>query len=108
MKKLNLDALDTVRRTVTRAGVDYIVKPITPRVVYIVDDAEGKEGVEKIRAYVSAVEKLVPGMPDVDELSMAQLRAIVELASQQANAVEEAAADPNAGSPVEQPVPVAT
>lgn len=101
MKTLNLDALDTMRHTVEKSGQSYTVKPVTTRIALMIDAASTAEGSAKLTGYVEAIAALLPDMPraDVEDLTVPQIFAIVNLASGQVTAVEEAAADPNVSRP---------
>jgi hypothetical protein len=100
VKTINLDALDRMQHAVELQGQTYPVRSLTPRIASIIDAATDADGVEKVRGFVNAVAALVPTMPRaaVDDLSIPQLYAIVELATTQVAVVEEAAADPNVAS----------
>lgn len=107
MKTVNLDEMEKVAHTVTKGGVSYKVRPVTARIASIVKAAQSAtDGAETMRLYYDAVALLIPTMKrdDVDDLSIPQLLAIVELAGTEVTAVEEAAA-PNGESPA--PVRVA-
>lgn len=97
MKPLNLDALESAERGVTRKGVTYPCRKITPRVAYLVDAAPTMGATEQVKAYCDAVALLVPTMPRelVDDMEPQQLLAIIHLAGTEVRAVDEAAASPN-------------
>lgn len=95
MKTVNLDALDRPR-FVERDGKKYQVRGITPRVASLLDAAANEEGnIAKMVAYYDAVAALIPSMPreEVDNLSPDHIQAILELAGEQIETVEEAARD---------------
>lgn len=116
MKPLNLNALETTQRTVEFDGASYSVKPMTAVVLTAIDAADNAEKpIEQLRGYADAVALLVPDMPRavIDHMTVRQHLAICKLASREVDAVEEAAADPNAessapASPVSEPAPAAT
>lgn len=97
MKPLNLDALASTDRGVNVNGTMYVVRPITPRIAYIIDSAPSMGGAERVKAYYDAVALLVPTLPRdvVDDLEPQQALAIIELAGTEVREVDEAAADPN-------------
>ena len=107
MRTLNLDALETTQHSVTKGDISYPVRPITPRIASMIDAAIEAPDSEKATRYYDAVAKIVPTMPraEVDDLSVTQILAIVELAGEQVGIVQEAAADPNATSSTETPTP---
>lgn len=102
MRSVNLDALERegMHHTVTRGDTTYPVRAITPRIASIIDAAAEADGVAKLTGYYNAVALLVPSMPRemVDDLTIQQTIAIVELAGTEVRAVDEAAAPPNAPS----------
>lgn len=100
MKTVNLNSLDAPR-FVEWNGQTYPVRPITPRIAATIDAAAAVEDASaKMVGYYDAVALLVPGMArhEVDNLSIPQVQAIIELASESVHVVEEAAADPNGAS----------
>lgn len=117
MKTLDLDALDRSRAAVTRGGNSYPVKQITPRIASAVDAANHEEdGLTKMRRFYDAAQLLVPTMPRemIDDLTVHQIMAILEVSRAEMNAVEEAAGaetDPNgtgATTASESPAPAPT
>ena len=107
MRTLNLDALETMQNTVTKGVITYAVRPITPLTASMIDAATEAPDSEKALLYYNAVAKIVPTMPraEVDDLSVTQVLAIVEMAGEQVGIVQEAADDPNAASSTEAPTP---
>lgn len=101
MKKLNLDALDTMRHVVEKGGVDYSVKALTPRIAGLVRVATDAQGLDRVGSTADVVAALMPDMPSemVQDLTVHQLAAIIELAGTEVRAVEDAVADPKAESP---------
>lgn len=101
MPPLNLNALDNMRHVVEFDGVTYSVKAITARIAGLVTFAAATEGLARIASSADVVAALVPDMPRaiVDNLTVPQLAAIVELAGTEVRAVEEAMTDPKAESP---------
>lgn len=116
MRTINLDELDTLCHTVTKRGVSYLVRPVTARVATMIAAAEvAPNGEAKMLGYYNAAALLLPAMPreEVEDLTPAQVLAVIDLAGEQVRVVEEAAApapDPKAessapASPVAEPSP---
>ena len=101
MQKLNLDALVAQRHSVTKGDKTYTVRPITARIASLFSAAVEVEGAQKVTAFGDVVAALIPDMPrhDVDDLTIGQMAAIVQLASTEVDIVEDAA-DPNGARPV--------
>jgi hypothetical protein len=102
MKTVNLYELEALHHTirVTKDGPAHAVRPVTGRITGVVLAAEAAEGHEKLRLYYEAVRLLVPTLGDeVLDLTPKQIGQVLALANTQVEAVEEAAASPNAASP---------
>lgn len=100
MKTINLDALANSGHRVEVNGVLHAVRQITARVANIVAAADTMDGIDRMTAYYDAVALLLPTMPrdEVNDLAPAQLGMVIQIAKTEADAVEEAAADPNGES----------
>lgn len=100
MQTLNLDALDRGRHSVEKDGVQYVVQPMTPRILSIISDAEEAQGIARVTRLADAVAAILPDMPRemIDDFGLAQLTAVIRLAGTQVDAVEDYIADPNVPS----------
>jgi hypothetical protein len=97
MQTLNLNTLDRERHAVEKDGVKYVVHPMTPRILTTIEAADAVSDMDRVRGLADAVAAILPDMPRamVDDFSLAQLYAVIRLASTQVTAVEGYLADPN-------------
>lgn len=101
MKKVDLNALQSIRNAVELDGQLYDVRAITHRIACIIDAAvEATDGVAKLTGFHDAVALIVPTMPRalIEDLEVAQIAAIIDLSKTALGIVEEAALDPNVQS----------
>jgi hypothetical protein len=99
-KPLNLNSLLSSAYSVEWQGRTYAVKPITPRIATMIDDARNADDDKSVR-YYDAAAKCVPDLPrsEFDDMTVQQVMAILDLAMQAVYQVQDATETPETADP---------